>query len=623
MTLADAADCAKFMRPRAALASAFVRAYPAFQIARSSSATAVTRSRQPDVETLACAVAGGYAARWARGAARAHDADAPAPWLVDGFAGADLQRAALRGTPAQAPAAAFVRAADEAFGGAARVVLVEEDPGLLARLEEELRAAGLDDDRLRRASGPADADAGDVALIESSFASVAARLAGEVADAPALVRLAPLSARALPWGTLELLADLSGADLLLRFPGEDFARAGRFTGPLADFPPHLRRVVEGCSAFLGDERHGWLMEWRAALRAGGEEAALAEAVERLRARLGNGGGARTARAARLESAGGAVHLLLSTPHPEHALELNGAVMDGGGTPAPTSRPPRAPARARPSAASASASATAVPAAEPAPAPVPESTSADLQPSAPSTPDEASPSASADLASVDSAPADAMPAVPPAAGPEVPAIAPAAPAPDGEPTMLDLFAAPAEPAAPEPPRGPDLRAVADDLHARHVGRRVPLRELLVDLADAGLAPEQVRTALGMLKRDRRAAYRSLDADGAEVEFHEPPAAPPSPPAPKPKKARKPVPGLLGLFDEPEDADDAGAEPEPSAAPPPADDGFSAPPGERPADASSWADEPMSLEDAIFPDDPPPPAQAARSPPAKKPRRRKGG
>ncbi len=639
--------------------------------------------------------------------ARADDgADAPAPWLVDGFAGADLQRAAIRGVSVQPPAAAFVRAAAEALGGAARVVLVEEDPVLLGRLEDDLRRAGADP---RRATTPADAAPGEIVLVEASFASVASRLAAEVADAPALVRLAPLSARTLPWSVMELLADLSGADVLIRFPQEDFARAGKFGGPLADFPPHLRRVVEGCSAFFADERHGWLLAWREAARVGGDEAALAGAVERLRAMLGNGGEERMARAARLEGAGGAgVHVLLSTPHPEHALELNGAAMDGGAPPpapakragkksAPAPPPPAAldPA-APPSASKAAASAAAAP---PESTPSPEATSvadAGPTPDAPPSP-EAAPPADADPApeaapsaevappadagptpeaasspdaappadtgspsetapSPDVAPASetapssevepasgaaraadaesfsepiesAQPASPsgvePAAAPPSSSAPPAArsprrpsppPAPEAAaeepPSLLDLFGLEPAPFGIEQPRGPDLRSVADDLYAEHAGRRVPFRELLVGLADAGLAPEQVRTALGYLKRDRRAAYRSLDADGAEVEFIAEPAAPPPPPAPRPRKARKPVPGVLGLFDEPE--------PEPEAEPPSVDT-------DAPltlADAIGFEDA-LGLEDVMgFEDAGPDDAPSVPDPaPGKKPRRRK--
>jgi hypothetical protein len=180
-------------------------------------------------------------------------------------------------------------------------------------------------------------------------------------------------------------------------------------------------------------------------------------------------------------------------------------------------------------------------------------------------------------------------------------------PEVQAPLLDLFAladTPAASAEPELPRGPDLRAVANDLHARHAGRRVPYRELLGDLADAGLAPEQVRTALGLLKRDRRAAYRALDADGAEIDFLPEPAAPPPPPAPRAKKPRKPVPGVLGLFDDPaEPADD------PAALPADAADELPLPPAHAAGAPGPEDDLPMSMADIIEPADDEPPMTLA--------------
>ena len=78
-------------------------------------------------------------------------------------------------------------------------------------------------------------------------------------------------------------------------------------------------------------------------------------------------------------------------------------------------------------------------------------------------------------------------------------------------------------------------------------RVAVGELLSGVAESGLTPEQVHAALARLKRAGRAAYRSLDADGAEVEF----LAEPRVAAPRAKKPRAPAPGVLGLFDEPEE------------------------------------------------------------------------
>ncbi|HYR09463.1 MAG TPA: hypothetical protein VEQ60_16880, partial [Longimicrobium sp.] len=69
----------------------------------------MTAASASDAEALSCATVARYAGRWARSVARPASADddrpePPVPWFVDGFAGADLQRAALRGATIQ-PAA--------------------------------------------------------------------------------------------------------------------------------------------------------------------------------------------------------------------------------------------------------------------------------------------------------------------------------------------------------------------------------------------------------------------------------------------------------------------------------------------------------------------------------------
>ena len=146
-----------------------------------------------------------------------------------------------------------------------------------------------------------------------------------------------------------------------------------------------------------------------------------------------------------------------------------------------------------------------------------------------------------------APAVVREVVEPAAEPPAPdpSLTPAEPsAPAGAAGALDLFALAPQP-EPEP-RGPDLVAFADDLHARHIGAKVPADALLAGAAD-GLTPDQVRAALASLKRAGRVSYRSLDAAGAEVEF----LAEPRVSAPRPRKPRTPAPGVLGLFDDPED------------------------------------------------------------------------
>jgi hypothetical protein len=534
----------------------------------------VTAAPASDAEALSCATAGRYAGRWARSLARPADEDRPdppSPWFVDGFAGADLQRAALRGASVQPTAILAVQALDGAAGSRARVVLIEEDPGLIGRLGELLDGIGAGG-RVRISSDPATAEPGEILLVEAAFASHAHRLAQHIGDEPALLRLAPLAARALPWSAVEPMMDLGAADVLLRFPREDFEKQARFTGPLADLPPHLRRVVEGCSNFLGDARHGWLIAWREAQRSAGPAAALATAIERMQALLASGGNERFTHVLPVVGKTESVHLLLSTPRADHAQELDGALSDGAAKPKSASkRKSGAPAKPAAPAAAEAVSPTeppsadlppsdappvaeepiAEPAAEPplpdAPAALvaPADSAADPQPDVPSSVTEtvepaAEPTHSPDASAV------AGETVEPAAKPPAPDASPAPvepPAPAEAAGALDLFAL-----APQPePRGRDLTAFADDLHARHIGARVPVDRLLAGAADAGLTPDQVRAALAGLKRAGRVSYRSLDAEGAEVDF----LAEPRVSSPRPRKPRTPAPGVLGLFDEPEE------------------------------------------------------------------------
>lgn len=509
----------------------------------------MTAAPASDAEALSCATAARYAGRWALAVARPgdddHRPDPPAPWFIDGFAGADLQRAALRGATVWPAAILAVQALDDAIGARARIVLIEEDPGLLTRLHEMLDGMGAGE-RVRISSDPATAEPGEILLVESAFASHAHRLAQRIGDEAALVRLAPLAARGLPWTALEPVAGLASADVLLRFPREDFEKQARFTGPLADMPPHLRRVVDGCSSFLGDARYGWLMAWREAQRTAGPDAALTTAIGRMQALLATAGDDRLTPALHVAGKTESVHLLLSTPHPDHPSELEAALADGAAKPKPASK--------RKAAASAK-----TPAAElPAPTEEPVAVSAS-EPPAPETVDAPPPAESVEPAAASplaqTEPASAPDPEPPptrtdeAAAEPPPRVASAAEEPlpvDAPAGALDLFALASEP-EPEP-RGPDLAAFADTLHARHIGAQVGVSDLLASAAEAGRTHEQVRAALATLKRAGRVSYKSLDADGAEVEF----LAEARPSTPRPRKQRAPSPELLGLFDdEPEE------------------------------------------------------------------------
>ena len=504
----------------------------------------MTASSAPDADTLSCALAARYAGRWARSVAPAPEDDAsPAPWFIDGFAGADLQRAAMRGAAVQPACVAAIQALDPST----RIVLVEEDPGLISRLCEALDDVGAVE-RIRVTSDPAATQPGEIALVEAPFARVAASLADAIGDDPALVRLAPLAARTLPWPALEPFGDLAATDVLLRVPLEDFAKQARFTGPLADLPPHIRRVVEGCSALLSDARHGWLFAWRDAQRTGGVDAAVSTVIQRMQALLSAVDDTRSTHALPVEGTGGPVQLLLSTPDAAHAEELTAALADGAAKP----KRPAARKAAKPAASSPAAPA---PPAAPEPVAPADSIEPPAEHVAPTEPTEtptepvapaestAAPMESIEAATESTEASEA--AAPPKPPARVKSRARAEPAaPEEPPAVLDLFglAPESEPA----PRGPDLQGVADALHAKHVGARLGVGEVLGGMADSGLTPEQVHAALALLKRAGRAAYRSLDAEGAEVEF----LAEPRVAAPRAKKPRAQAPDLLGLFDEPE-------------------------------------------------------------------------
>jgi hypothetical protein len=277
---------------------------------------------------LSCTIAGAYAGRWARAQVRAAEEAPSAPWFVDAFAGADLQRAALRGAAVEAGAVASVRAMADSVDGI-RIVLADEDPGLLVRLEEELDRRGAGG-RVRRTRDVDAIQPGEIGLVESSFAALSAGLAEAMGGSAALVRLAPLSARALPWTALQPLASRADTRLLLRFPAEDFHKQARVTGPIADFPPHVRRLVEGCSALLGDGRHGWLAAWRDVVRRDGADGALEGVVDRYRELVAGAAEGRIVRVQRVEGGPAPVHLLLATSDPADVLELNGAIVDRGG-----------------------------------------------------------------------------------------------------------------------------------------------------------------------------------------------------------------------------------------------------------------------------------------------------
>jgi hypothetical protein len=234
--------------------------------------------------------------------------DEPRRVYVDAFAGAELQFGGGVARDAAEPtrAEAALRALDAACAGPAPrpvALFIEEDPAHLGRIYGDLEdAAG---ERLRATRDFASLAPGEASLVEAPFAAVAAEVAKLAAGARTFAWLAPWSARALPWDALRPLVALRDTTLLIRFPHADFEKQSPHTGPLADLPLFARRIVEGCSAFLGDAKHSWLPAWRAAPGEG-----LALVLERFQALLQSAAGDRAVRPIALEENGARTWLFL-------------------------------------------------------------------------------------------------------------------------------------------------------------------------------------------------------------------------------------------------------------------------------------------------------------------------
>ncbi|HEX8692997.1 MAG TPA: hypothetical protein VF746_11290 [Longimicrobium sp.] len=441
-------------------------------------------------------VLGGCVAAWARGAA----GDGEARLLyVDGFAGAELQfgSGVARAAEEETRAAAAVRALDSAAGGArANAVLVEEDPAYVQRVYADLeRVAG--GERLRATRDFASLAAGEAALVEADFAAVAAEVARFADGARSLFWLAPPSARKLPWEVLRPLVQRPGADVLLRLPAADFEKQSRHDSPVADLPGFVRRIVEGCSAMLGDAKHEWLPAWRAAARAGGVAAALGGVLGRFRRLLEAAAPGRIVRSEVLEADGAAAHLFLVTSDSAFALAFEAAAR-GETVPA--------------------VAAESVPPAEPVPPAEAEAPAAE-EPQPVFAPAE----------SVESAETGESAKIARTAGDSR----------DAGDAVLDLFPEMLPAGEEEAPAGIDLGALGESLAGRYAGRAVAWREVLGELAASGASAGEAKRILAALKRSGRAVYGNLKDEGDEIDFPSEPVAPP------PRK-RKRAAGDAGLF-----------------------------------------------------------------------------
>lgn len=297
-----------------------------------------------------------YVAEWVRLAARrlptmvegeSADPETSAPaarrlLYVDAFARSGLTGAGALSVTGPERAVEAVRALFEAAereGGRrtpveASAVLVEEDPAHVAALRRALAEDGWAG-RVREGDAATSPGPGEVVLVEAPFAAVAdgVRALASEPGTETLLWLAPPSPRALAWTGLRPWVEMEGASLLLLFPHADLHRQARHGAlPVADLPPHARRIVEGCSAFLGDPRHGWLAAWRAAEREEGPAAAEARVAALYGELLRTAAGERLARPLRIgaqDGEGDVLHLFQVTGDPACALALNAAVRGAG------------------------------------------------------------------------------------------------------------------------------------------------------------------------------------------------------------------------------------------------------------------------------------------------------
>jgi hypothetical protein len=495
---------------------------------------------------------------------------------LDAFAGAEFQfgTGAGRGAEEETRASAALRALEQAgLAPPPVVVFAEEDPAHLGRIYAELEeTAG---ERLRATGDLASLAPGEVSLLEMPFASAAADVARFASGARTFALVAPPSARALPWSALRSIAALPDATVLIRLPHSDFEKQSRHDSPLADLPGFVRRIVEGCSALLDDPRHAWLPAWRADAAARGQSAALAGVMERFRALLDGVAAGRIVKTLDLETKDGArTWLLLLTPDPAIALAANAAVRaaklaDRAAAASPvvppsTQRPAAAEAGPGPSPVTSAANAEDRDAAEEARPSRRKAQRAPASPASPVDPEAIPGDANAvDTASADAdasyaeaqADSDAAPSTDTAPTPRsVPPSASAAPGPPARPAaqprktepapvaeVLDLFGEQFAPAETPEYVLPDPAVLAAAVEARFAGSTVTWSEILRAFAATDATPAELKAALAVLRRGRRATYKALKTDDDAVGFPAEPVV-----REKAKRARKAAKDDGGFF-----------------------------------------------------------------------------
>jgi hypothetical protein len=188
-------------------------------------------------------------------------------------------------------------------------LLIQEDPVLAA----QLRACFAE---------------GGVEVVEAPFWEAIDLVANRAAAIPnALLWLDPPAPVHLSLDAVRVLATLPSLDVWIRFPHEDLQKLASFRStPVADLPPHFRRVVEGCGRLLGDPRGSWLAEWRQIEAEHGSRAAADAMARQFGERLVSVAEERAFKATELDLQGtGTLHLFGLASNPRRLLAMNAAV----------------------------------------------------------------------------------------------------------------------------------------------------------------------------------------------------------------------------------------------------------------------------------------------------------
>lgn len=199
---------------------------------------------------------------------------------------------------------------DSTHAAGAQALLIQEDPALVAQLRGSLKAEG------------------GAEVIEAPFTEAAGLVAERAAAVPnVLLCLNPPAPGHLSLDAIGAFAAIPAVDLWIRFPHEDLHKLARFRStPVADLPPHVRRIAEGYGRLLGEPRGGWLAEWRQLEGEQGSRVAAEGMAKRFSRSLAAAAKGRVLKTMELELPdAGPLHLSCLASDPRRLLALNAAV----------------------------------------------------------------------------------------------------------------------------------------------------------------------------------------------------------------------------------------------------------------------------------------------------------